>query len=437
MIKKKILFSSFVVLLCLLVVSMNEQVIKANNSGLEKDLELNLINKNIRNELMENGMKIKESKLNSIFRSAKNSNGNNGKINLKITNSKVIKGDTLIDGTVKVKFNELEFKTNFDNQKLLELQLENGDYISLIEIDSKVDVKNEKRNSSVFFALFPNEEKYYASVSVGEINSGDFLAVDFGERFLKKDLMNQVEQSLKIMEEKEFHLDDQVTSKQTSAASVNWGSYTYKATVDTAFSDSNQYWGRAAVLAVGRKYSTNCQCGEVILKAFVPYEDVENESGNNYIIPNKIKMGVEHNNGQVNEVYPLETSSTSTTVIYDFLSVAGVPTNTIASVANGFSSSITHLSGNSGNPQDKAIEYARGLGLSSTTFIPANVSTNNVVSTYDGVQRGATAYFNVSNYQPNATVKSYAQVRYNARTVSGLYLNLWSDEAYAIHYVNQ
>lgn len=394
------------------------------------NLNLSLIDDDTKNPFGKYEELMLKKNPNTIFQKHQNEL-NVGDINIEVKDVIEIKNDHYeIGGKATVSINSNQHTFDFQNQQLTAIKLSSKETLYLYDIDTKYN----DQLATIFAAFLTSEDKKYASITIGELGPDGITGFEFGERFVTPEFWKKVEESY-TKHGKDTEQLEASDEKKSTLSNIDWGEYNYKATVDSRYFDDDQYVDRSVVLSVGVKYSEDCLCGEVALRAFAPEENIENETNNPYVMANKIKMGVRHHDGQVNQIYPLESSSTSNTIIYDMLSLYGIPTNTIQALANGFNSSISHIDGNSGQPQDMAIEFSRLLGLSNSVKIPADVATTSVEEEYDGIQKGATAYFNVQNYSQNSMLRSYAQVRYNAQALNGQFYNYWSQVAYYRHYM--
>lgn len=293
------------------------------------NLELPLIDDEIKSSLEKYGEGLELNNGLAIFRKK---TGQTGKINISISNLTKQDNYYSIDGIVTVHLNNDVIQFDFKQQYLYVVESSPGHIIYYYDIDSKYFDGKKNRMSSILAVTIPSQDKEYASITVGELGSEGIFLLEFGERYITDTLEETLYNSMSNEIISNYVQPDDANIQST----VDWGEYTYKATVETAFADDYDYWGRAAVLSIGRKYVENCSCGEVVLRAFAPVEDVQNET-NDTVFPNKIKMGVQHHDGQVNNAYPQASSSSSgNTIIYDLLNVSGVPTNTLQAIANGF-----------------------------------------------------------------------------------------------------
>jgi len=330
-----------------------------------------------------------------------------------------------ISGKLKVKLNSFNYTFKFDSQNLNIFRLQDGSNLYMIDIDT--EYKNEKGSrtiSSVHFSWMPEKDKQYASISVGTLSNDGLAILEFGERYETQDLWTEIRTI-------EASTDKNNTVKMQS--NENWTNVKFKKTISGKYDINNNDWGRNLVASIGSTYSSNCGCGEVEIRVFGTGEDIKKATGTSLAVPDKVKAGVTHTNGQITRVYPKENDSSvdQAAIIFDFLNYLGVPTDTVKVWANGINGKITH--GTSG-AENMSGEMYKSSGLSNVN-IPASVETADADKTYKDSKKGFAFKFLVSNYDYYAKVKSYAQVRYLGTNVFGSTSRIWSSEQWHNHYM--
>jgi hypothetical protein len=329
-----------------------------------------------------------------------------------------------ISGKIKVKLNSINHTFKYENQNMNVYVLDDGTKLYMIDIDTEFKNGKESTISSVHFTWIPETDQKYASISVGTLSNNGVAILEFGERYETQELWSQI-RTIENSKQKENTV--KIHSNET------WANVKYKNTISGQYDINNNYWGRNLVATIGSMYSTNCGCGEVEIRVFGTGEDIKNATGTNLAVPDKVKAGVTHKNGQLTRVYPSATTSSvdQASILFDFLSYAGVPNNTIKVWANGIAGQITHASTGANNMSG---EVYRSSGLSNIN-IPASVKKEDADRTYNNTKKGFAFRFLVNNYDYYAQVRSYAQVRYIGTTAFGSTTRIWSSEQWYNHYM--
>lgn len=351
---------------------------------------------------------------------------NNGKMTLSIDEAKEVgsvgtETQYKINGKVNITYNSLSHAFKFDNQDVTKINLDGKD-IYLFSIDTDFPIKSgNKKNASTYISWVPEDDNRYGSISIGDLGEDGLAILLFGERYETPQLKDRLRE--------EVNNNNKKTQSSISIASTKtFPDVNFKNTLGGNYSETGQYWGRNMAAVVSSRYSTNCGCGEVEIRAFGTGDDIEETTGVPFAYPDKVKAGIDHTNGQVNSVYPGESSSSVEipNIIYDVLGVYGVPTNTIESISGSIQTSVDHTTL---GPDHKYAVYYKFGGISDIAIpVKSSVPTDEVHIEYDGESKGANFVFNYSSYGgAYDKIKAYASVRYMTSDMFGETVYIWSE----------
>ena len=371
---------------------------------------------------------IEKAKKSGVPLALNESTKNDGKIKINVTKQKVVNDqNSVIDGTAVINVNELKQAFRFEEQALHTFVLPTGEEYHVMNIDTNVERGQKTYEVVIHYSWITGTDKEYASVSIGNLQEG-VNVLTFGNPFETAEFLDIVQGEVKNYKSQEGEVSI------LAATTPGWQDVNHKNTIQGKYGANGQDWGRSVVATIG-SYKGSGLAGEVQIRVWGTRQDMQNTTGVTVYSTDRLRTGVTHQDGLVNRAYPSSTdgsTSTQASVVYDVLSLFGVPTNSVELWANSLSAQVIQ---NTTGLNNLEVDFYRYAGLGSSTELPSNIATNNADSYYNMTTKGVTARFSIENYGQFSQVQSYAQARYVSTNALGQVVSFWSEKVWYYHYL--